>query len=80
MRHLYGVVLFAFAIAASRPWSANASPNVPLDDPSYVELARPRALGRIPLHAGGVRPLTEAALVGGELPALTRAGRSESAA
>jgi hypothetical protein len=68
---LYRIVLFAFVAVTSLPFSAGASPNVPLDDPSYVELARLRALGLIPLYTGGVRPLTEATvqrllLAGGE--------------
>jgi hypothetical protein len=60
-------------LATLRPAPLHASPNVPLDDPLYVELARLRALGRIPLYLSGVRPLTEARvqqllLRGGESP------------
>lgn len=40
--------------------SSNASPNLPLDDPAYLELAQQRALGHLKLYTGGVRPLTEA--------------------
>jgi hypothetical protein len=36
-----------------------ASPNVPLDDPAYDELARLRALGKLPSYDGGFAPLTE---------------------
>jgi hypothetical protein len=39
---------------------AAASPNVPLDDPAYLQLEQLRALGRLKLYTGGVRPLTEA--------------------
>jgi len=47
-------------IVAARATTALASPNVPLDDPVYVELARLRALGRLPAYLGGFRPITEA--------------------
>jgi hypothetical protein len=39
--------------------AANGSPDVPLDDPVYLELARLRALGELPAYLGGIRPLTE---------------------
>jgi hypothetical protein len=39
--------------------TANASPNIPLDDPIYERLAVLRALGHLPLYLGGIRPLTE---------------------
>lgn len=39
--------------------AAHASPNVPLDDPVYERLAVLRALGRLPVYLGGIRPLTE---------------------
>ena len=52
------VVVAVVALFAAAP--AAGSPNVPLDDPSYLALAQERALGRIPLYTGGVRPLTEA--------------------
>lgn len=39
--------------------TASASPTIPLDDPVYDDLARLRALGRIRLYSGGIRPLTE---------------------
>ena len=38
---------------------AEASPQIPLDDPVYTELAILRAQDRIPLYLGGIRPLTE---------------------
>ena len=52
-----GLVIVAALIAGG---SATASPNVPLDDPAYLELERLRAAGRLHLYTGGVRPLTEA--------------------
>lgn len=55
-----GFPLALLAAVALAPAEAGASPNVPLDDPVYVELARLEALGRIPLYQGGLRPLTEA--------------------
>ena len=39
--------------------TARASPTIPLDDPVYEELGVLRALGRLPLYLGGIRPLTE---------------------
>lgn len=39
--------------------SARASPTIPLDDPLYERLAILRALGKLPLYLGGIRPLTE---------------------
>lgn len=45
-----------FALLAS---TAHASPTIPLDDPIYERLAILRALGRLPLYLGGIRPLTE---------------------
>jgi hypothetical protein len=50
------VVVVALLMSAG----AAASPNLPLDDPAYLELERLRALGRVKLYTGGVRPLTEA--------------------
>ena len=39
---------------------ARASPEVALDDPATIELARLRASGALPPYLGGLRPLTEA--------------------
>src|SRR5947209_2436248 len=39
--------------------TATASPTIPLGDPIYDRLAVLRALGRLPLYTGGIRPLTE---------------------
>ncbi len=54
----YPGVIAALALIVSAP--SAASPNVPTDDPSYLELAQQRALGHIHLYTGGIRPLTEA--------------------
>lgn len=51
------IVIASLLCAAS---AALASPNLPLDDPAYLELEKLRALGRLRLYTGGVRPLTEA--------------------
>ena len=50
-------ILALLSLASAR---ATASPNLPLDDPAYLELERLRALGHLKLYTGGVRPLTEA--------------------
>jgi len=52
---IVAAALFLFASNASF-----ASPNLPLDDPAYLELAQYRALGHLKLYTGGVQPLTEA--------------------
>ena len=51
------VIAVIVLVACAR---AIASPNLPLDDPAYLELERLRALGHLRLYTGGVRPLTEA--------------------
>ena len=53
-------LLLPFVVVLITTSATFASPNVPLDDPAYLELARLRALGKLPLYTGGVRPLTEA--------------------
>ncbi len=53
----YSVVI-AVVLLASAP--STASPNLPLDDPAYLELAQQRAFGHLKLYTGGIRPLTEA--------------------
>lgn len=63
-RHRVGraltLLLRPAVLAALATPSAVASPNLPLDDPDYVELSRLRAVGLLSAHTGGVRPLTEA--------------------
>ena len=51
---LAGLLLMGSAAAA------RATPNIPLEDPVYLELARLRAEGKLPAYLGGARPLTEA--------------------
>jgi len=40
--------------------AASATPNVPLEDPVYLQLEQLRAQGKLPAYLGGARPLTEA--------------------
>src|SRR5437868_420740 len=47
-------------VAALLSAAAAASPNVPLEDPVYEQLARLRADGKLPAYLGGAGPLTEA--------------------
>lgn len=47
-------------VAAAGAGAAHASPDLSLDDPAYLDLARARAAGALPPYLGGVRPLTEA--------------------
>jgi hypothetical protein len=54
LARLAGVLLAGSAAAA------RATPNVPLEDPVYLELAKLRAEGKLPAYLGGARPLTEA--------------------
>lgn len=55
-------LILLWALVAPLEGIASASPNVPLDDPVYAELARLHALGRLPFYENGLRPLTEAAI------------------
>ncbi len=50
----FAALLFAASAAAE------ATPNVPLEDPVYLQLAQLRAQGKLPAYLGGARPLTEA--------------------
>lgn len=50
----------ALALAAASAPVAGASPDLALDDPIYLQLARLRASGALPLYLGGMRPLSEA--------------------
>lgn len=48
------------AASAVLDQAAHASPELPLDDPAYFELARLRAAGALPPYLGGLRLLGEA--------------------
>lgn len=56
-----GALLATLLVAAllSITSSAEASPNVALDDTRYEELARRYVLGELPAYSGGLRPLSE---------------------
>lgn len=56
MRAIHIAVFLSVAVASTR---APASPTLPFDDPTYDRLAVLRALGQLPLYAGGIRPITE---------------------
>jgi hypothetical protein len=56
MRSLLGTGALVLAAATA----ARGTPNVPLEDPVYLQLAQLRAQGKLRAYLGGVRPLTEA--------------------
>lgn len=58
MNRLSLACIAAGLLAVAAP--SAASPNLPLDDPDYVELVKALALRGLPLGTGGIRPLTEA--------------------
>jgi hypothetical protein len=59
-RKLLLASLLGLALAGAGARGAGASPELALDDPIYLELARLRSSGALPLYLGGLRPLSEA--------------------
>ena len=45
---------------AACAFAVSATPNLPLEDPVYLQLEQLRAAGKLPAYLGGARPLTEA--------------------
>jgi hypothetical protein len=54
------VARLLWLLVAAWASTAGATPNVPLEDPVYLQLEQLRAQGKLPPYLGGARPLTEA--------------------
>lgn len=59
-RHSVLGSLLGLALAGASARATGASPELPLDDPIYLELARLRSSGALPLYLGGLRQLSAA--------------------